>query len=73
MVRNYALITCIDALITRMTEMEATGRILLYVLDAVRLMPVKIKLNTGVKIRASHYRACFALSAGTADYLVTCM
>ena len=27
------------------------------------------KLNTRAKIRASHYRACFALSAGTADYL----
>ena len=32
------------------------------------------KLNTGVKTRASHYlRACFALSAGIADYLATCM
>ena len=30
------------------TEMEATGRILLYVLDAVRLMPVKIKLQPGL-------------------------
>ena len=30
------------------------------------------KLNDGAKIRASHYRAHFTLSAGTADYLATC-
>ena len=30
------------------------------------------KLNAGAKIRASHYRARFALSVGTADYLATC-
>ena len=33
---------------SNVTEMEATGRILLYVLDAVRLMPVKIKLQPGL-------------------------
>ena len=27
------------------------------------------KLNAGAKLRASHYRARFALSAGTANYL----
>ena len=27
------------------------------------------KLNAGAKLRASHYRACFALSACTANYL----
>ena len=31
------------------------------------------KLNVGAKIRASHYIALFALSAGTADYLATCV
>ena len=31
------------------------------------------KLNAGAKIRAFHYRACFVLSAGTADYLATSM
>ena len=29
-------------------------------------------LNAGAKIRASHYRDHFALSAGTSDYLATC-
>ena len=30
------------------------------------------KLTDGTKIRASHYRVHFTLSAGTADYLATC-
>ena len=68
------LLEVVEKRMSNVTELEATGRILLYVLDAVRLMPVKIKLQPGLMDHLVFTDfLIFLIDSGSDDQIPKCL